>query len=56
MRYTVQFDNDLQRWVVIDSTSSEIVGTHQKLAQANRHAEELSAARTRQPADLALTA
>lgn len=41
MRYTVQFDRNLDRWVVVDTVVAELIGIHLKLAPARRQAEAL---------------
>lgn len=41
MRYTVQFDKNLHRWVVVDTIIDEIVGIHQQPTHARLQAETL---------------
>ena len=41
MRYNVQFDRSLDRWVVIDTVVAEPIGVHLKLAAARRQAEAM---------------
>ncbi len=41
MRYVVQFDRNLDRWVVIDTIVAEPTGVHLKLAAARRQAEAM---------------
>ena len=41
MRYRVEFDKDLHRWVVADTFIDGIVGIHPKLAHARQQAETL---------------